>query len=54
MWAHQGQKHQLPIVQFFFGQGAGPYIIVRDYREVQGILLCRNRELHCSDIVVRI
>ncbi|KAL2113918.1 hypothetical protein VUR80DRAFT_1771 [Thermomyces stellatus] len=48
-----GQKHQLPIVQFFFGQGAGPYIIVRDYREecvVPGHFISMNEHPHYKEV----
>lgn len=53
-WAHQAQKLESPIVQFFFGPGTGPYIIVADYREVRDILLRRSKEVIRGDMVVGI
>ena len=50
-WAHQAQKHQSPVVQFFFGPGMKPCVIVADYREARDILLRRSKELVRGSLV---
>ena len=44
-WAELAKKHDAPLVQFFFGLGMKPGIVVADYREARDLLLRRGREL---------
>lgn len=53
-WAYQPQKHKSPIVQFFFGPGTAPIIIVADSREAHDLLLRRSKDFIRGDIVASV
>ncbi|SPO07227.1 related to cytochrome P450 monooxygenase [Cephalotrichum gorgonifer] len=39
------REHNAPLVQFFFGMGKKPAVVIADYREARDILLRRNKEI---------